>query len=80
MNRAWMDCAPGTVEYRVGALHCYALHLLVRLMRPCPCRKCVNLVHHDWATIYDHLMVNGILRFHGEVVGVKPLDGMSGEL
>ncbi|XP_073133714.1 uncharacterized protein [Henckelia pumila] len=85
MQRAWMSCPRGSLEYRVGVLH-FLRHAFSdmshEVTKPCPCCKCINALNHDRETIYEHLIINGILpdyhvwTFHGEKRIVQSRDGM----
>ncbi|XP_073152998.1 uncharacterized protein [Henckelia pumila] len=86
MERAWMDYPNGSLEYRVGVLHFlrYAfIDVDLEVKKPCPCCKCINSLNHDRETIYEHLMINGILRdyhvwiFHGEKRMIHSHESMS---
>ncbi|XP_073152348.1 uncharacterized protein [Henckelia pumila] len=87
--KEWMDYPRGSLEYQVGIRNFlrYAFaDLTNEVTKPCPCRKCINSLNHDRETVYEHLMVNGILQdyriwnFHGEKLIVQSHDNISNEL
>ncbi|XP_042405093.1 uncharacterized protein LOC121995413 [Zingiber officinale] len=84
-----MDSPRASLEYQVGVqnfLRYAFLNTTTEVMKPCPCRKCINSLNHDRETVYEHLMINGILQdyriwnFHGEKLIVQSHDTMRDEL
>ncbi|XP_073120780.1 uncharacterized protein [Henckelia pumila] len=87
--KAWMDDPHGSLEYQVGIRNFlrYAFaDTTSEVTKPCPCRKCINSLNHDRETVYEHLMVNGILQdyhiwnFHGEKLIIQSHDNISNGL
>ncbi|XP_075515529.1 uncharacterized protein LOC142550176 [Primulina tabacum] len=87
--KAWMDYPRGSLDYQVGIRNFlrYAFaNTTDEVTKPCPCRKCINSLNHDRETVYEHLMINGILQdyriwnFHGEKLIVQSHDNMRDEI